>query len=221
MTSKRFDHSGFDRSGFGYSEDAQGTAALFALGSLRGEEKEAFEEHVCAGCADCQHDLRSFEDVLENLALAATPAEPSKTVRRRLLDSLATEPQRSSGRPEVREKTASGILLQQSGLLVTRAADIPWRPVAPGISCKVLSTDSKRGYSTCLIRAEAGARYPSHRHADVEELFVLEGDLHVHGVAMHAGDYCRAEANSIHEETFTESGCLLLQIGSQLDQMQA
>ena len=206
---------------FGHSEDSAASAALFALGSLRGEEKAAFEQHVHEGCAVCEQELDGLADVMENLALTATPVEPSGTVRRRLLDLLNTESRKSVARPELLQEVAKGILLRQHGLLIARSADMPWKPVAPGISCKILSVDSERSYSTCLIRAEAGARYPRHRHADVEELLVLEGDLHVHGVVMRAGDYCRAEPDSIHEETFTENGCVLLQVASQLDQMQA
>lgn len=229
MTRKRAEHSQFDHSRFDHSEETAGTAALFALGALRGqqhvEEKATFEDHLQQGCDACEHELAGLASVMENLSLATTPVVPSETVRRRLLDSLTAEPQRSAARPELlmmaRGEVTKGILLQQPGLLIARCADMPWEEVSPGISRKVLSVDSDRSYNTCLIRAEAGARYPSHRHAGVEELLVLEGDLHVHGVVMRRGDYCRAEADSIHEETFTEFGCLLLQVASQLDQMQA
>ena len=63
------------------------------------------------------------------------------------------------------------------------------------------------------------SRYPSHRHAGVEEILLLEGDLHVHGVVMRAGDYCRAEPDSMHEVTFSESGCMLLLRTSQHDEI--
>jgi anti-sigma factor ChrR (cupin superfamily) len=206
---------------FGHSEDSAASAALFVLGSLRGEEKAAFEQHVHEGCVICEQELDGLAEVMENLALATTPAKPSETVRRRLLDSLTAEPQTPTARPELLTTATKGILLlRQPGLLIARSAEMPWEQVAPGISRKILSVDSDRSYSTCLIRAEAGARYPRHRHVDVEELLVLEGDLHVHGVVMRAGDYCRAEPDTIHEETFTESGCVLLQIASQLDQIE-
>lgn len=93
------------------------------------------------------------------------------------------------------------------------------KAVAPGVLRKVLFVDPKRHYNASLLRVEAGTRYPSHRHVDVEEIMVLEGELHIHGVVMRPGDYCRAEPDSIHRETFTEGGCLLLQLTSQLDQV--
>jgi hypothetical protein len=52
---------------------------------------------------------------------------------------------------------------------------------------------------------DAGAHYPSHRHSEIEELFVLSGDLHVEGQIMGSGDYCRADSATIHGETFTDS----------------
>jgi len=203
---------------FGHSEDSVASAALFALGSLRDEEKVAFEQHIRSGCDICQQDLLDLASVVENLALAVSPEEPSPSVRQRLLDSTTTEWRRPAD-PELPRKTGKGILLQESGLLIARSADIPWEQVAPGISRKILAVDAGRSYSTSLIRAEAGARYPRHRHAGVEELLVLDGDLHVHGIVMRTGDYCRAEPDSIHQETFTEGGCILLQVASQLDRI--
>jgi hypothetical protein len=51
---------------------------------------------------------------------------------------------------------------------------------------------------------DAGAHYPSHSHAEIEELFMLSGDLHVEGQLMRSGDYCRGDSGSVHGETFTE-----------------
>jgi hypothetical protein len=39
------------------------------------------------------------------------------------------------------------------------------RHAAAGIQIKVLSMDNARGVATMLIRASAGAVYPSHRHS--------------------------------------------------------
>jgi hypothetical protein len=64
-------------------------AALFTLGSLRGREKSAFEQHVRKGCGVCEQELRGLSIVMENLALAAPPAQASRRVRQRLLDSMA------------------------------------------------------------------------------------------------------------------------------------
>jgi anti-sigma factor ChrR (cupin superfamily) len=199
-----------------------GSASLFALGSLRDNERTVFEHHVRTGCKSCEQELLGLTEVVENLALAVAPVVPSFGIRERLLASLALkeeEPKTAARRQPV-SITAKGILLQQQGLLISRSADMPWEHIAPGFLRKTLFVDHERNYSTHLLRVEPGMRYSSHRHADVEEILVLEGDLNIHGVVMGPGDYCRAEPDSIHQETFTESGCLLLQLTSQLDQIQ-
>lgn len=211
MTHKQFEHS----------KETKAWAALFALGSLGGQEKAQFERHLQQGCAVCEEEIRSLGEVVRDLALSAPPAAPSCRVRGRLLESLA-----SGSKPVVASQSpfsvvSKGVLLQQPGLLISRSSDMSWETVAPGILRKLLFVDAERRYNTSLLRVEPGTRYPSHRHADVEEILVLEGDLHIHGVVMRVGDYCRAEPDSIHQETFTEGGCLLLQLTSQLDQITA
>jgi anti-sigma factor ChrR (cupin superfamily) len=161
-----------------------------------------------------------LDGVAQYLSLSVPSAAPSDEVRKRLINSIRVgqEPKASSRSQE--SLVSKGILLQQPGLLISRSQYMPWQDVAPGISRKLLFVDSDRHYNTSLIRLQAGTRYPSHRHADVEEILVLEGDLHLHGVVMHPGDYCRAEPESIHQETFSESGCVLLQLTSQHDQIE-
>jgi anti-sigma factor ChrR (cupin superfamily) len=203
-----------------HAKGFSGSAPLFALGSLRGHERTAFEHHVRTGCDSCEQELLGLTHVVENLALAVAPVEPSFEIRHRLMASLATKAERPAAKREPVSMMTKGILLQQQGLLISRSTDMPWEQIAPGFMRKTLFVDRERNYTTQLLRVEPGLRYPSHRHADVEEILVLEGDLNIHGVAMRSGDYCRAEPNSIHEETFTESGCLLLQLTSQLDQIQ-
>jgi anti-sigma factor ChrR (cupin superfamily) len=68
---------------------------------------------------------------------------------------------------------------------------------------------------------DAGAHYSSHRHSEIEELFVLSRDLHVEGQIMRSGDYCRADSATIHGKTFTDSGCLFLLSASQQNEVLA
>jgi anti-sigma factor ChrR (cupin superfamily) len=109
--------------------------------------------------------------------------------------------------------------LQQNGLLIARSDELAWQTIAPGISYKPLYEDATQKNNTALVRMEAGAHYPSHHHAAIEELFMLSGDLHVENQVMGAGDYCRADSGSIHGETFTEAGCLFLMMASPENQL--
>jgi anti-sigma factor ChrR (cupin superfamily) len=65
-----------------------------------------------------------------------------------------------------------------------------------------------------ILRMEAGSRYRSHRHTQVEELFLFSGDLHIEDQVMHAGDYCRADLGSVHDLSYSEGGCVFLLMAS-------
>lgn len=139
----------------------------------------------------------------------ATPAEPPARLRERLLKRVESSPR------------TPGVLLNQDGLLIASSDRMAWITLAPGIDYKEIHVDAARKYSTMLVRMEAGARYPSHRHNDVEELFLISGDLHVAGETMRSGDYCRAERETVHDETFSEGGCVFLLKASQENEVVA
>ena len=79
-----------------------------------------------------------------------------------------------------------------------------------------LFVDRKQRSATMLIRMDAGASYPGHRHGGLEECYVLEGDLHHDDRVMRAGDFEVVSEGSRHGRQWTEGGCLLL-IRSSLD----
>jgi anti-sigma factor ChrR (cupin superfamily) len=190
------------------SSDIHELVSLYALNALDSLEQAAFKEHLRKGCANCEADLRSFTRIADAIGTSVT-ASPTPQPRERLRSQLT----RSSRTP--------GVLFEQSGLLISRSAELAWRAMTPGITYKPLYEDSVRKHHTSLVRMDAGAHYPSHRHAEIEELFVLSGDLHVEGQIMRSGDYCRAESGTIHEETFTDSGCLFLLSASQENEVLA
>lgn len=181
-------------------------ASLYALGTVDASERMAFEEHLRQGCDACAEDMRSFTDISE-LVGESVPAAPSPQLRERLLSKVSRSPR------------VPGILFEQNGLLIARSDELEWQSIAPGIVYKPLYEDAARKYNTALVRMEAGARYPSHHHAAIEELFMLSGDLHVENQVMGAGDYCRADPGSIHGETFSDTGCLFLMMASQENQV--
>ena len=182
-------------------------APLYAIGALNAEEQAQFEEHL-AECAACAADMRAFEDVASSLG-SSVPAEPPPELRERLMAKI-------HGAPQV-----PGLVFEDRGLLVSRSEEMAWRQMGPGIEVKLLYRDPARKYHTSLVRMEAGAHYPSHRHREIEELFVLSGELFVEGQTVRAGDYCRAESGTIHGETFTGTGAMFLLMASQLDEMVA
>ncbi len=50
-----------------------------------------------------------------------------------------------------------------------------------------------------------------------EQFYMLEGDAHVAGPVLRAGDYYRAPAGTLHEVTYTEGGCTFLVISSHIE----
>jgi anti-sigma-K factor RskA len=68
-----------------------GQADIYALGALDGDELTAFEAHLAAGCADCEHQIRTAREALTLLPRSLTPVAPSPSVRERALAQIAAE----------------------------------------------------------------------------------------------------------------------------------
>lgn len=105
------------------------------------------------------------------------------------------------------------------GLTFVKASEGTWREIAPGVMAKLLAFDPVSRRTTTLLRFLSGTSYAPHRHAAVEELYVLEGGCSIAGREMAVGDYHRAEAGTMHHDTSTEDGCLLLAISSPHNEM--
>ncbi|CAM2064932.1 Cupin domain-containing protein [Sulfidibacter corallicola] len=101
------------------------------------------------------------------------------------------------------------------GITCLRTNDMDWQATSfAGITIKVLHLDREKRQVTKLVRMEPGASYPGHLHAGLETFLVLEGDICGETISLKAGDYCRAEATSVHEHQWTQHGCMLLLTGS-------
>jgi anti-sigma factor ChrR (cupin superfamily) len=92
-----------------------------------------------------------------------------------------------------------------------------WEEVAPGISCKLLATDTERNCVSMLVRLAQRTDYPPHRHAGVEELHLLHGELMVDDKKLYPGDYIRSEADSVDHRVWSETGCTCVLITSTKD----
>lgn len=185
-------------------------AARYALGGLTGEERRGVEERLRSGDVALEQELRRYQEMAAQLALAARPVRPPPSLKERLAARTRPAPHE----PE------SAVLFEEGGVLLSTAARLPWkRTPLPGVWTKTLFVDRKRGYRTSLVRLEPGAEYPSHRHADVEELFVLEGEMEIHGHTVGPGGYCRAEPNSVHRPGRTATGAVFLAVASVRDEL--
>ncbi len=75
------------------------------------------------------------------------------------------------------------------------------------------------GAGAALVCMAAGTRYAPHRHEQAEEVYVLEGSCLCGGRLLRVGDYHRAEGATVHTDTSTEEGCLMLAIFSPHNQI--
>ena len=72
------------------SDEILEQAALYALGALEGQEKEAFEQLVEEGCATCKA-VKDFQNVADLLGTSVTPVAPPSSLRSTLLERVAAE----------------------------------------------------------------------------------------------------------------------------------
>jgi putative transcriptional regulator len=100
-----------------------------------------------------------------------------------------------------------------------RWVEPPWLEVAPGISCKMLSSDPVRNRVSLLVRLAPGVDYPPHTHADVEELHLLDGELWINDRKLHPGDYNRAEPWTSDRRVWSETGCTCFLVTSAHDEL--
>jgi anti-sigma factor ChrR (cupin superfamily) len=92
-----------------------------------------------------------------------------------------------------------------------------WAKAAEGIFFRLLSIDARTNRFTALVRIEPGAEYPAHRHSELEECYMLHGDLCVDDKRYSAGEYFRAEAGTVDHRVWTETGCTCVLITSLKD----
>lgn len=188
-------------------EAVQERAALYALGAMPADEQREFEAHLQSGCGQCQSEVDAFKAIGAHIGEAAPLSRPRPALRglvEQAVNRTADEP----------------VTTEQGGVLFVRSERMPWaaHPHAD-VLVKRLHHDPRRGYRTSLVRLRPGDKYPSHRHSDVEEVYLIDGDLRVNGVAMSPGDYCRAEPGSVHHEVVTEGGCTFIVVSCEHDEI--
>ena len=99
---------------------------------------------------------------------------------------------------------------------LVRSGEIEWRSLTSiaesdveGVYVKSLMFDEETQRSpTILLKFEAGASYPLHTHPGGEEVFVLEGDIHLGRDHLRAGDYLFTAPDNLHAAR-TDGGCVL------------
>lgn len=174
--------------------------SVYALRALPASVVPAMEAHI-SWCALCRRELETLLPVID--AFASWPIDvlrPSESLWGRLAERIAIE---------------TG---EEAVLAATQSWPEPeWEEVAPGITCKLLATDTERDRVSMLVRLAPGVDYPPHSHAGVEELHLLQGELWIDDRKLHPGDYSRAEPGTADRRVWSETGCTCVLITSPRD----
>jgi anti-sigma factor ChrR (cupin superfamily) len=171
--------------------------AEYALGALSASENPAFATHL-DGCPACRDELASLRPIVDGFVDWPTDiVRPPTPLWERLAQRIGVDP---------------------SPPLAPRWEEEPaWKEVAPGISCKLLATDPERHRVSMLVRLAPGVAYPPHRHAEVEELHLLDGELWIEDRKLVPGDYNRAEPGTSDRRVWSETGCTCVLVTSSRD----
>jgi anti-sigma factor ChrR (cupin superfamily) len=173
---------------------------LYALQALPSNEVSAVGAHIAA-CADCRQEMETLRPIIGSLVSWPTDVlRPSTDLWGRLAQKIAKDTGMEPA-PAPRE----------------RPARPKWEVAAPGISVKLLATDTEKNRVSMLVRLEPGTEYPPHRHAGVEELHLLHGELMIDDKKLYPGDYILAEAGSVDHRVWSETGCTCVLLTSTLD----
>jgi len=183
-----------------HDRDHAERVSLYALQALPTGEVSAVEAQIAA-CAECREHLDGLHPVIGSFVSWPTDVlRPPTPLWDRVAGRIAAE-------------TGQEPLLA----VPRRSAETEWEKVAPGISVALLATDAESHRVSMLVRLAPGTDYPPHRHAGIEELHLLDGELMIDDRKLHPGDYSRAEAGSVDRRIWSETGCTCVLITSAED----
>lgn len=180
--------------------DQMELVSAYVLNALPLSEARTLEAHI-ATCAQCRQELTTLRPLISSFSAWPTDVlRPSAAIWDRLLERIDSEASKSS---------------QPATLRNWREPD--WEQAAPGISCKLLATNTEQDRVTMLVRLDPNVEYPPHTHSGAEELHLLHGELWIDNRKLYPGDYYRAEPGSKDKRVWSETGCTCVLITSPSD----
>jgi anti-sigma factor ChrR (cupin superfamily) len=185
-----------ERNSCGHAE----RVCAYAIRGLASSDVPEVEAHI-SSCPKCRRELETLRPIID--AFVFWPRDvlrPAASLQERLAHRISIE----TGRPPLSPVTPQW-------------SEPEWEEVAPGISCKLLAADTERHRVSMLVRLAPGADYPPHRHAGVEELHLLDGELWIDERKLYPGDYNRGEPGSSDQRVWSETGCTCVLMTSTRD----
>ena len=175
-------------------------APIYALNQLSEPEKAWVEQQV-ATCPELAEELASYESALTAIPYSLPPLPIPSQLKQQLFERLDLEP--PAGKPAPNLLTSP----QSPDCWAVRSQDLDWQPHdVPGVMIAIVHTDEVKREWVGFLKADPGVRYPLHRHAATEEMFMLSGDLVIGEEVFEAGDYIRSLPGSAHAP-YTKGGC--------------
>lgn len=172
----------------------------YALRAVSASEAAAAEMHI-ASCPDCQRELESLRPVIDRFVSWPTDLlRPTTSLQERLALRIAEGKEPVLPPPQL-------------------WSEPEWETVAPGIECKLLATDTANHRVSMLVRLAPGASYPAHRHAGVEELYLLHGELWIDDRKLLPGDYNYGAPGAGDDRVWSATGCTCVLVTSTNDSL--
>jgi len=98
--------------------------------------------------------------------------------------------------------------LEPKAAVSVNTADLPWRPstFAQGVFVKDVAVTGE--WEMQVVRFEAGAHFPTHKHELPEFIFILEGELIQSGRRLGPGWATVSSAGSVDVDVHSDIGCV-------------
>jgi anti-sigma factor ChrR (cupin superfamily) len=185
------------------SIDRSELMALYAIAAAEDAENSVVEGWLLDS-ADTQTELAELQSVVEAIAYNIPAIEPPPSLKARLFQRIAEE-----------EHTPPPSIETLTSLMETAT----WEPTPiSGVSMATLSIDREQREIQYFVRILGSVEFPKHRHADCEEVVVLEGEILFDGVPYGVGDRLFSEPGSSHRPQ-TQQPCTIFVKTSLDDEM--
>ena len=90
-----------------------------------------------------------------------------------------------------------------------RANQGEWVLRSPGVHKKVLFTDREARTESYFLRLDPGATIKTHKHSQIEECLVVEGEIDHGELHLEAGDYQVVAPGQVHSVVHSNNGAVL------------
>jgi ChrR Cupin-like domain len=174
-------------------------APLYILDLLDEAERSWVEQQII-DTPELAEELAQYREAATALPYSVAPVAIADDLKGRLFDALALAP------PET--VPPSSETPTDNPFLTVRFQDIEWKPhPVPGVEVSIFHADAAARRISGILKAAPGMQYPLHRHAGVEEIYMISGDLRIGPEVYGAGDYIRSQPGSAHAP-HSRDGCM-------------